>query len=455
MIKIFRKETLSRIYFIHSMNKNVYYFRFVHLPTKLSSNLGLSINFALMNSNLLKTEVQKFLKDNLTVDHREIALKKSPFPKVSSLELAQQIKGLQISKTKFPFLFETDHIIFPPQINLEQASSIATAEYKASLVQGDSLIDLTAGMGIDAYAFSKKFNWVVAVEKNEKLVKISKHNYKTLQQNNLKYINSDFEKTLNENPNANWDVIYLDPARRKNAKKKFLLEDLEPNILNYIDNLTQRSKIVMIKLSPLFDLKMAIQKIPQIQEIHLVAVKNEMKELLLICQNKIQENPQIHAVNLRSNHPKFSFKLNDESQAKVQFSDFKKYIYEPNSAIMKSGAFQFIAEKFELYKLEKNTHLYTSDQLIKDFPGRIFECLEEIKNPKKTLKNTAFHIISKNHPLSVEDIRKKFNIKESENSSLIFTQGIVGKKIIKCKKVEHFDSENSLYHQRFPQLPIK
>lgn len=439
MIKIFRKETLSRIYFIHSINKNVYYFRLVHLPAKLSSDLGLSINFAPMNSNLLKTEVQKFLKDNLTVDHRKIALKKSPFPDISSLELAQQIKGLQISKTKFPFLFETNHIIFPPQINLEQASSIATAEYKASLVQGDSLIDLTAGMGIDAFAFSQKFNSVTAVEKNENLVEISKHNYKTLQQNNLKYINSDFEKIFNENPNANWDVIYLDPARRKNAQKKFLLEDLEPNILDYIDNLTQRSKIVMIKLSPLFDLKMATQKIPQIQEIHLVAVKNEMKELLLICQNKIQENPQIHAVNLRSNHPKFSFKLNDESQAKVLFSDFKKYIYEPNSAIMKSGAFQFIAEKFELYKLEKNTHLYTSDQLIKDFPGRIFECLEEIKNPKKTLKNTAFHIISKNHPLSVENIRKKFNIKESENSSLIFTQSIAGKKIIKCKKIEQFD----------------
>lgn len=439
MIKIFRKETLSRIYFIHSINKNVYYFRLVHLPTKLSSDLGLSINFAPMNSNLLKTEVQKFLKDNLTVDHRKIALKKSPFPDVSSLELAQQIKGLQISKTKFPFLFETNHIIFPPQINLEQASSIATAEYKASLVQGDSLIDLTAGMGIDAFAFSQKFNSVTAVEKNENLVEISKHNYKTLQQNNLKYINSDFEKIFNENPNANWDVIYLDPARRKNAQKKFLLEDLEPNILEHIENLNQRSKTVIIKLSPLFDLKMAIQKIPQIQEIHLVAVKNEMKELLLICQNKIQENPQIHAVNLKSNHPKFSFKLSDESQAKVQFSDFKKYIYEPNSALMKSGSFQFIAEKFKLYKLEKSTHLYTSDQLIKDFPGRIFECLEEIKNPKKTLKNTAFHIISKNHPLSVENIRKKFNIKESENSSLIFTQSIAGKKIIKCKKIEQFD----------------
>lgn len=389
-----------------------------------------------MNSNLLKTEVQKFLKENSHVDHRKIALKKSPFPMLSSLELAQQIKGLQIAKSKFPFLYGTENIVYPPSINLEQASSIVTAEYKAELIHGKTLIDLTAGMGIDAYAFSQKFQSVTALEKNIELVEISKHNYKVLRQNNLNYTPTDFENYFKNQSETRWDVIYLDPARRKNTQKKFLLEDLEPNILEHIDAFLQRSQTVMVKLSPLFDIKMAIQKIPYIQEIHLIAVKNELKELLLICQNKVENNPKIHATNLKSKHPIFSFKINDEAHAKVQFSDVKKFIYAPNSAVKKAGAFQLIGEKFNLYKLEKNTHLYTSDEWIENFPGRIFECIEIVKNPKKTLKNSFYHILSKNHPLSVENIRKKFKIKESTDMSLIFTQSITGKKILKCKKLE-------------------
>lgn len=389
-----------------------------------------------MNPNLLKKEVQKFLIQNLNVDHRQIALKKSPFIDVTSLELAQQIKGLQIAKSKFPLFFETKNILYPPQINLEQASSITTAEYKAELIKGENLIDLTAGMGIDAFAFSQKFKSVTALEKNEELVKISKHNFKTLNQNNLTYIHSNFEKYFKENSDKRWDLIYLDPARRKNSHKKFLLEDLEPNILEHMENLLQLSNLVMIKLSPLFDLKMAIRKIPQIYEIHLVAVKNEMKELLLICKKDIDNNPKIHAVNLKTNQIPFIFDFDEEMKTEKQFSDIKKFIYEPNSAVLKAGAFRLIAKKNNLFKLHQNTHLYTSDKLIESFPGRIFNCIEEIENPKKTLKNSSFHIISKNYPLTVENIRKKYNIKESQNLSLIFTQSIAGKKIIKCQKIE-------------------
>lgn len=388
-----------------------------------------------MNSNLLHPKVQTYLRENILRDFRTISLEKSPFENISSAELAQQIKGLQVAQSKFPFLYKTENIIYPLSLNLEQASSLPTAHYKANLIQGKTLIDLTAGMGIDAYAFAQNFEEVTALERNSELVEISQHNYKALNQNNLNYINTEFEAYFEQNPDLKWDVIYLDPARRKDAQKKFLLEDLEPNILEWMDEFLLRAKKVVIKLSPLFDLKMAIQNIPQIQAIHLIAVKNEMKELLLICEKKSNSNPSIHAINLESEQNEFKFTFADEENTEAQLSDVQNYIYEPNAAVMKSGAFQSIALRFGLNKLDKNTHLYTSEELVKDFPGRIYQVIEEVKNIKKSIQNKAFHVVSRNHPLTVPQIRQKYKIKESEDMSLIFTQSISGKIVLICKRI--------------------
>lgn len=388
-----------------------------------------------MNTNLLANEVQTYIRQNEFSDFRQISLQKSPFPGISSAELAQQIKGLQTAKSKFPFLYETENIYYPPSLNLEQASSWPTAVYKSKLVQGKTLIDLTAGMGIDAFAFSQTFEKVTALERNEELAAISVHNYANLNQKNLSYIFTDFIDYFDENPDLRWDVIYLDPARRKGSQKKFLVEDLEPNLLEGMSEFLKRSHTVLVKLSPLLDIKNLIEKIPEIQEIHLVAVKNEMKELLLICKNKMNSNPKIKAVNLESDQPEFEFQFLDEPIAESQFSSIKTYIYEPNSALLKSGAFKLIGNKFGLNKLEKNTHLYTSEEMVKSFPGKVFKVIEEVKDAKKAIKNQAVHVISKNYPMSVELIRKKYNLKESEDQTLIFTQSISGKHILKCVRV--------------------
>src|SRR5690606_13646812 len=154
--------------------------------------------------------------------------------------------------------------------------------------------------------------------------------------------------------------------------------------------------IVMVKLSPLLDLKSTVEKIPQIQEIHIVAVKNEVKELLLICKNEVQTNPKIIAVNLESGHPLFEFHLKEEETAVSEFSSPEKFIYEPNSAVLKSGAFKLLGENLDLKKLHIHSHLYTSKEFFKPFPGKVFEVLEEITNPKKEIEKSAFHVISKN-----------------------------------------------------------
>lgn len=394
-----------------------------------------------MNSNLLNPEVQSYILKNQHEDVRKISLQKSPFAEISSSEFAQQIKGLQIAKNKFHFLHEAEGIYFPPSINLEQASSWATSKYKSEILKGKSIIDLTAGMGIDAFGFSQNFEEVTALERSHDLVEISKHNYKTLNQNNLNYINSEFENYFRETPELKWDVIYLDPSRRIESQRKVILEDLEPNILDWMDEFLSRAETVLIKLSPLLDLKSTIEKVPQIQEIHIVAVKNEVKELLLVCKKDLNFNPKIKAVNLESSQPEFEFKWNEESETNSDFSQPKKIIYEPNSSILKSGAFKLIGEKFNLNKLHVNSHLYTSNELIESFPGKIFEILEELKNPKKEIEKKAFHLLVKNYPLNTEAVRKKYKIKEGNDFTLIFTQSIKGKHILQAKRVRNLMSE--------------
>lgn len=388
-----------------------------------------------MNSNLLHPEIQMYIRANENQNPRDISLKKSPFENISASELAQQIKGLQIARTKFPFFYKTDGIFYPPSLNLEQASSWQTAEYKSGLLRGETLVDLTAGMGIDAFGFAQKFEKVTALERNAELVEISNNNYKVLNQNNLEYINAEFESFWETDPTKKWDVIYLDPSRRIESQRKVILEDLEPNILLWIDSFLSRSESLMVKLSPLLDLKSTLNKIPNVQEIHIVAVKNEVKELLLICKKSIQNNPKIIAVNLDSNQSVFEFNLREEEFAQSEFSTPEKFIYEPNSAVLKSGAFKLTGEKFKLKKLHVNSHLYTSEILVETFPGKVFEVLDEVKNPKKEIEKSAFHVISKNYPLSVELIRKKYKLKESDSQTLIFTQSQSRKHILLCRRL--------------------
>src|SRR5690606_27659757 len=192
---------------------------------------------------------------------------------------------------------------------------------------------------------------------------------------------------------------------------------------------------------PLLDLKSAIEKIPQIQEIHIVAVKNEVKELLLVCQKEFNSNPKIKAVNLETNHPIFEFNRKDEPEIISQFSQSQKFIYEPNSSILKSGAFKLTAEKFNLKKLHVNTHLYTSSEILKSFPGKVYEVLGELKNPKKEIEKQAFHLLVKNYPLKTEEVRKKYKIREGNDNTLIFTQSISGKHILLAKQMRNLISE--------------
>lgn len=376
---------------------------------------------------LLNKEVQDYIHANLKTDLHSLLLKKSPFSEVSMQEIVQQIKGKQVAEKKFPFLLK-DGIIFPPQLNMEQSSSEKTALYKSQILKGKKFIDLTSGFGIDAYYLSQNFEDITLIEQNTELLEIVEHNWNTLGRK-ARFINQKLEDFLNEN-RENFDIVYLDPARRdQNKNKVFLLEDLSPNILEIQEKLLSISDQVIIKLSPLIDLKYLISVLPNIFRIDIIALKNDVKEVVVFLSGENKKEIIGNCVNLESGESDFTFPFGEEENAQSEYSEPEKFIYIPNNTILKAGIFNLIAEKFGVKKLHPNTHIYTSSERVEYFPGRIFEM--EIIDSKKIKKKEQFNIISKNYPLKPEEIKKKYGLKDGGNDYLIFTQSKKGKIILK------------------------
>ncbi|MCJ8154024.1 class I SAM-dependent methyltransferase [Chryseobacterium sp. SSA4.19] len=380
-----------------------------------------------MENKILNEAVQEYINANLNTDLHALLLKKSPFPEVFMQEIVQQIKGKQVAKRKFPFLLK-DGILFPPQLNLEQSSSEQTARYKSGILKGKKFIDLTSGFGIDAYYLSRNFDDVTLVEQNTELLEIVQHNW-TFLDRKAKFVNQKLEDFLQENEET-FDVAYLDPARRDLLKNKvFLLEDLSPDILAIQEQLLSISNEVVIKLSPLIDLKYLVSVLPCIFRIEIIAVKNDVKEIVVFLSGNKSQEILCNCINLESGEPDFSYNFREEENAVSEYAEPRNFIYIPNHSVLKAGIFNLISEKFALKKLHPNTHMYTSHKKIENFPGRILNM--EIIEAKQIKKKSQYNIISKNHPLRPEQIKKKYSLKDGGEHYLIFTQSVKGKIILK------------------------
>ena len=391
-----------------------------------------------MNNSILNTDIQDFINNNLSTDVAKILFRGTSFAEVTTQEIVAQIESQKKCKTKLPTWFHTPTIYYPNKLNIEQTSSEITANYKAKLVSGNSLIDITGGFGVDAFAFAKKINKVIHCEINTDLSKIVSHNYRQLEVQNIKTIPSDGLSYL-KNITQKFDWIYIDPSRRNDTKGKvFLLEDCLPNVPENLDFLFTKSNHILIKNSPILDITSAINELKFVKEIHIISVKNEVKELLFVLEKNYTSKINIKTINIQKNNTQlFDFKLN--TTVNPSFSIPKKYLYEPNSAILKSGGFNQVSTQFHIAKLHQHSHLYTSETLI-DFPGRRFKIQHNIPFDKKQLKKLIptkkANITTRNFPQSVAQIRKKTGIKEGGNQYLFFTTDINNKHIVLiCEKV--------------------
>lgn len=385
---------------------------------------------------MLDPKVQAFIK-NYSGNLNELAFKGSPFASITIQELLQQIKGYRTAKNKLPSWSETENIIYPPTLNLEQTSSEITARYKATLMEGKKVADCTGGFGVDAYCFSKKNNSVDYYELNPNVYKIASHNFKQLKAKNIQTYNLDGVLAALENK---YDAVYLDPSRRNDTKGKvYFLKDCTPNIPDFIDALIQKTTIVLVKTSPMLDITIGINELKYVSQIHIVAVKNEVKELLWKLTNIAEETPEIFTINFAKDSVElFNFKYGDNSN--IAYSFPKKYLYEPNAAILKSGGFNLLTSYFNVKKIQEHSHLFTADKPI-DFPGRTFNIEKIIPFTKKDLKTQVLgikaNIAVRNFPIKVEEIRKKWKIKDGGDTYLFFTTLLDDTKaVLFCKKLQ-------------------
>ncbi len=323
-----------------------------------------------MDESILSFEIQEFITENIEVNVNQLALQKNQFPDFDWAFILTQISAKQKAKTKLPTWFNTKNIVYPSKISVEQTSSERTAEYKSQLVSGESLIDLSGGFGIDDFYFAKKVNQVIHCEINEELSAIVEHNFEQLKVSNIQCFSGDSYDAL-KSRNATFDWIYIDPSRRNEAKGKvFMLKDCLPNVPENLDFYFGFAPNIMIKTAPLLDITAGLLELKNVNAIHIVALENEVKELLWILEKDYSQSVKIITVNLlRNKTEEFSFELNTVNTP--SFALPKKYLYEPNAAIMKSGGFDVVSSQFGLDKLHQHSHLYTSEALI-DFPGRSF-----------------------------------------------------------------------------------
>ncbi|MDO9276668.1 MAG: class I SAM-dependent methyltransferase [Lutibacter sp.] len=391
-----------------------------------------------MKQPILNKEIQDFINANLKSDVTKLILKGSPFATVSIQEIAAQILAKNSCEKKLPTWFNAENIYYPNKLNIEQTSSEITAAYKSNLVSGASLIDITGGFGVDVYFFSQKVKKITHCEISEDLSDIVTHNFKQLKVKNAKTHFGDGIEFLKKYA-GKFDWIYADPSRRNDAKEKvFLLKDCLPNIPENLDILFQKSDHILLKVSPILDISSAINELNNVKEIHVVAVENEVKELLFLLEKNHTQNINIKTINFNKEAIQtFNFSLNEAVSS--TFSEPKKYLFEPNAAILKAGAFQQISVHLKIDKLHQHSHLYTADNLI-DFPGRRFEIKHAVSYDKKQLlqliPSKKANITTRNFPETVAQIRKKTGLKDGGNQYLFFTTDANNKHLVLvCEKV--------------------
>lgn len=350
--------------------------------------------------------------------------------------LVLQIQARQKAKSKLPSWYGNFDLLFPPPLSVEQCSSELAARYKASLIDGGTLVDMTGGMGIDASAFAARCNHVTFFEKQDAVADAARHNFNALGISNMEVINGDSTQLISTLPNT--DHIYLDPARRKEGQKVFRLEDCEPDLLTLMPVLTQKTSHLIVKLSPLFDLTLLRQQLRGITAIHIVAVHNEVKELLVEMGTDVADCvPAITCVNLEADGQRTWTWSEERASVTSAFAvpTSGEFLYEPHPTVMKSGLMDAMAAQYGMAKLHPHSHLYTSKSMYSDFFGRIFKIESVFGMGKAELKaglggTAKANITVRNFPLSAEVLRHKIKIADGGDVTLFATTLADGKKVI-------------------------
>ena len=393
----------------------------------------------------MNEQTQRFIRENANKDIRTLALSGSKYPDVDMPFALDQIAGRQTARKKIPRWAAIDDVVYPPHLSMEQCSSEQTALYKASMVEGETLVDLTGGFGVDFSFMSCGFKKAIYVERQKHLCEIADSNFRVLKLTGVDVICGDGVEYLETLDHVSW--IYLDPARRnEHGGKTYAISDCMPDVTEIKDLLLAKADKVMVKLSPMLDWRKAVDDLGNcVSEVHIVSVDNECKELLLIMQRDVAElkvvcvnNDEVFVFGSSDNTLKpYNLKTSQPNATKlstcqlVNLSTESTYLYEPNASIMKAGCFAELERAFGAKQVERNSHLFVSEHFIEDFPGRKFRVEKVTTLNKKDIKNALDGIVKanitvRNFPMSVEQLRKRLKIKEG-GSDYIFATTLMDK----------------------------
>ncbi|MBR1767566.1 MAG: SAM-dependent methyltransferase [Prevotella sp.] len=382
-----------------------------------------------------------FIREHAYADVRQLALQAKKNPEVDLTYALEQIAGRQKAKMKLPSWAKIDGMVYPPHISMEQCSSELTAKYKAEIVPCDNyFVDLTGGFGVDFSFIAKTFKHAVYVECQDHLCAIASENFRLLGLDNSEVVNADGIEHLHQMDHA--DLVFIDPARRDDhGGRTYGIADCTPNVLEVMDELMQKTDMLLLKLSPMLDWRKAVRDLGGASEVHIVSVDNECKELLIMVRHDVQQI-KVVCVNLLSNGERDVFEFDDtESTPMHQKISSKTYLFEPNASIMKAGCFDEIQARFPVAQLDNNSHLFVSDHEIPDFPGRRFKIEHVTSMNKRELKEALTgidraNIAVRNFPVSVAELRKKLKLKDG-GDVFIFATTVAkeGHQLFICRKI--------------------
>ncbi len=410
---------------------------------------------------------------NISIE--QLALQRNRYRHLSDDEwrwFLQQVEGRERTADKLPTFAAMDDWWYPVRLSCEQCSSELTARYKAQIVLSTSslgtCLDLTGGYGVDTYFLSELFAHTDYVEQNLELCRIATHNFNVPRDNvqrttrHIAIHNTTAEDFLSSSPR--YDLIFLDPARRdSHGGKVFRLADCTPNVVELLPSLLTHlapDGRILLKLSPMLDITQAIKELSAVStqhsgiiwDVHVVAVKNEVKEVLLLSRNtdisKYRDTePTITAIDLSKKEQAFTFTREEEKEAQPQIVNdtwsHGAFLYEPNAAILKAGAYKLIAQRFGLRKLDPNTHLYTSDTLVEHFPGRVWRIKEApFQLSPKGARDKQANVLTRNYPLTPEQLKKKLHLRDG-GAAYVIACRVAGKPtIFLAERVEDIHAES-------------
>jgi len=389
---------------------------------------------------LLNTETKAFIREHTGDDLSKLLLSASRFPEIDIPFAVNQIAARRQIKEKLPDWYKLDDLIFPSKVAAEQCSSEQTGKYKQRLIKpNENICDLTGGLGVDSFFLSQKAGKLLYIERYKEYVEVARHNFAVLDVRNIEIRQGDAVELISSLPDQ--DVFYIDPARRgKDNKRMFALSDCEPDLPALLPVLLEKAPKVIAKVSPMADIQQTLNLLPQTGEVHVLSVNNECKELLFVIDKDRSDGQiPIYCIDMDSRKGEergYMFTMDEERGALPQMASIPgSYLYEPNASLMKAGAFKSIAIRFELRKLNTNSHLYTSDQLIEKFPGRVFKIKKVIPFQSKTVRSLAneypqANIAVRNFPLTVEEFRKRTRIRDGGDVYLFLTTLADGNRVV-------------------------